>query len=470
MADQVDTHHLYVNCEINNPISATSSIPCNFLKQFGVAFLDNTANWKGSIVRFSLPINALPYFTVQANYYKITLSYNGSDYPAFVVPTSVDNATFNVYYIQQFVDAVNAAINTAYTALTTAVGLSNQFYPNRAPFFSFDAKSNLLSLTTDAGSWETGTPSSSPAPGTPRIWMNTPLAALFEDFPQITQATNSASGKDSYIMIAARGPAAFNNPTPVTWLQPTDIYVTSAGANIPANSAFTTQTVVNILTSLPSGATILFPLMCAGSSTTAGLIQPIGSACYMSTLTQASGTGAQTLHFNTIQTTWGTVAANGGNVFWRPPSQLVTTEETPSVVSWWTTQSIIVTTSMIPARTEMVQAAGQGDYGMARVVSDFYIPPLERIAANNSLLYLPSAQYRWFDMMEQEKLRELDLQFYAGDATGLQTSWKPIQINPGQTASVKILFQHRCVTDHKARDRPTKRQRLEGGALPLLLR
>lgn len=523
--DTKDSNFQYINCHISNPISATAPLQCSLVANFSTPFLGNTSRYKGSIVRFSIPISSIPYFqcapssaltsaitttrtnigigpitTINCNAltvglgtgtvfyiqtgtqqvfgpmtmtaasgagatslsinsftvpgssgiiiptgssivqyptpYKVTLSNNGVDFPAYVNLIQLDN-TYNVYFVQQFLDSVNVAVNIAYSALVATVGLSSQFWPNRAPFFIFDPSTNLLSLTTDAGSWE------NTATGLPRIWLNTPLAALFSNMQKNYQATNSNSGKDSYLIVATRGATTIVEQPPVAALASTMDYLSAVTSAVPSNSAITSVSAFSIQQSIPTGAQLLMTLADSTCS-----IPKLGTPGYILKLTQNTGTGTVTIQFQSITTTFG-IAINAGNLFLIPPTQLITTEEVPSVVGWWNTMSMVVTTTLLPARSEIVPSVDPTQYSTQNIVSDFFITPEDRLSGNASLLYLPQAEYRWFDLTKEDTLRQLDLFFYATDATGLRENWKPITLAPGQAASAKLLFAHKCVTDKK---------------------
>lgn len=455
MADNKDVSHLYYNHIISNPSNAPGPIACSKQQSFTQSLLQRADKYKASIQRFTLPVSSMPYFQCVPNFFFVTLSYNGSDYkqPVTIIPYTSTPNDINVYYVQQFIDSVNAALNTAYTALVTAVGSSSQFWPNRAPFFSFSSASNLISLTTDAGSWE------NTATGSPRVWLNTPLSILFANLPQINVATNSTSGKDNYLVITTRG------ATPISLL-PTSSYESSNmqylsaifALNAGANTTYTQVTVNNLQSALPINTT-LFISMSSNNTTTYVPPNP-GTPGFLVKTTAAASAGHGVVVGVTAFTT--DLNSDAPYIFLVLPTQLVTIEETPSVVSWWSTVSVVVKSSLLPARMEVVPSLAAGVYSSSPVLVDFVITPQDRLSANTSLVYLPSAEFRWFDLISDQELRAIDLAFFAADDAGNLT---PIYLQPGQTCTTKILFARKCTSEkHDISDKE------EGGRLPKLAR
>ena len=75
---------------------------------------------------------------------------------------------------------------------------------------------------------------------------------------------------------------------------------------------------------------------------------------------------------------------------------------------------------------------------------------------------IPQPQYRWFDLIGESEVRQVDVALWASDGSG---TWTPITLQPGAVASVKLLFAHKCITDKRAIDRGGCEDE-EGGRLP----
>lgn len=97
-------HNLYLSIPISNPSSATTTINAQFQQQLSQqTFIEKADDWRVTVVRFSLPISALPYFNSSASVYKIALSWRGVTYQQTIsVPSYSAGAgqSANVYYIQ----------------------------------------------------------------------------------------------------------------------------------------------------------------------------------------------------------------------------------------------------------------------------------------------------------------------------------------------------------------------------------
>jgi len=135
--------------------------------------IDNPSEYYLSVVRFSIdgdipificPVIPNPLNPLDVNYtpFAITLSYGGVNYtsnliyipstdaPAPQVPTSttqdVTSTYYYIYYYTTFVQMINNAINTAFSALILAnPGLS----PNvEAPYFQYEPDSRVISYVT----------------------------------------------------------------------------------------------------------------------------------------------------------------------------------------------------------------------------------------------------------------------------------------------------------------------------------
>lgn len=121
MADDKDTTNIYFNVSIANPATATTAVLCQSSQTYSQNILGDISEFKGSIIRMSMPLSAMPYFLCPNNFYYFTLSYAGVDYKQAVtlIPYS-SAAPTAVYYINQFIDSCNVALAAANTLVKAA--------------------------------------------------------------------------------------------------------------------------------------------------------------------------------------------------------------------------------------------------------------------------------------------------------------------------------------------------------------
>ena len=318
MDEKSGTNAIYLNIAIANPANATTPLLCAMNTTYSTPILRQANQYKGSIIRMSMPLSALPYFQCPNNTFFCTLTYNGVDYKQPITLISMSSAAPTaVFYIQQFVDSLNLALAAANTLVAAAnPGVGALAVP---PVMTWSSVTQLFTLNVPYGTWE------ATAANSPKIWMSYNLSQLFANMGQVSVALNSASGKDSYFYIADRG-------------------------------------------------------------LTSGLIP--------------------------------------------------TVDETPSCIGWWTTESIVVSSGSVPSRPEARPSSISGELTTQPILTDMFISPSDRLSATNSLLYLPTSQYRYFDLMGESELRQIDLQFWACDQFGVLTA---IYMPPNEGATVKFM-------------------------------
>lgn len=192
-------HNIYLPLTISNSSTATQPVLAKLSQQISEPFLERADDYKCTIVRFSLPINALPYFSSSAATYKVALSWRGTSYQqtlSVASYSSLAGSSSSVFYIAQFVSALNVALAASYAAVIAANTGDAQLYAGHAPYVVFNSTTDLLSLIVDAGVWNTGT-----ATFLPLIYLNTPLSVLLSGLPQYEASINSVGGLDDYIVI-----------------------------------------------------------------------------------------------------------------------------------------------------------------------------------------------------------------------------------------------------------------------------
>lgn len=458
-----DTHRLYVNVQLANPANATAlqpaSFTCNLIEGAGIAPM---ASFDATVARFFLPLSSLPYFDSSKQQFFVTLTYNGVDYKQQVNVISYATGDPNVYYVQQWIDSINAALNQAYAALVAAITPTAQFWPNRAPFLQFNSATNLISLVTDAGSWE------NTAPGSPIIWFNTPLALQLRNLPQRQLAYNSVSGKDSQVVILTRGATPIANPGPT--LESTQISGLVPFCGYAGGTMATTFT--SIALAANGASTMALP-----TGTKIVLANPsnigIPSFFYVFTLSASVAIGALSLPVVSY-TQPGSPFAPGIGVplYVLPPTQLITQEEAPSVLNWWTTTRICLVSTLLSARNELntfpeLGPIGAGQSGLLKpqnILADYVITPSDRLQGNTTLVMIPQPNFRWFDLMSEDDFKIADFAFYATDDVGPQPqNLQLINFEPGQGGGIKLLFSKHTITSRALNYEKTKA--LNGGDL-----
>ena len=118
---------------------------------------------------------------------------------------------------------------------------------------------------------------------------------------------------------------------------------------------------------------------------------------------------------------------------------------------WNATRSLLLTSNMLPVRTEFVPTLQQltGDNTSASssqtIISDFLVPQEENVLkTRNTFQYLPTAEYRMMDLTSTQPIYTIDISMNWSDYRG--GVW-PLMINPGTSFSVKILFRRKGITD-----------------------
>lgn len=421
MAESAFAQNNYLNVVINNDSKNTTLVPAIYSQQLTQPYLRKADEWKMSIIRFSLPVDSLPYFTASANTYYISLSWRAANYTGAIPVTSFSSINSSaVYFINQWLDSVNGVLRTLYQSVITANPSDAMLYAGHSPYFQFDSATQLISLVTDAGTWDTGT-----ATFLPGIFCNTALSNLFSGIPQRLIAYNSVSHLDSQFQIVKR-------PNNIT-VQPLQPFATSNQTYAKNAGSETSFTSTAIPFALPVGAVLQ-------DQNSSVLYQNI-------TLTAAAASGATALTVAAFVPNF--AIAPGDNLAWLPPPLTSTRDEVSSAAAWFNAFSVVVQSRQLPARPENLPAStlmGASQNAMTNtlsqqsIVSDFLFPSEDRISGSTSLIYLPSAQYRYVDLISDGAISFIDLSFYWSDFAGNLTL---IQLQPGQTASCKLIFERK---------------------------
>jgi hypothetical protein len=169
---------IYLNVVINHdPTYGSFDSPAVYNSAKTTAVIDNPADYFCSIVRFTIPLQSIPIFIMpivpnQGNPnltpMVISISYHGSTFSTNVIynpanplqapnqnqTTQIITPYYYVYSAQNLIDSINTAIKVVYAAFAAAFPgpIPPQVTSNFAPFFYFDATTQLITLITPS-SW-----------------------------------------------------------------------------------------------------------------------------------------------------------------------------------------------------------------------------------------------------------------------------------------------------------------------------
>lgn len=125
------------------------------------------------------------------------------------------------------------------------------------------------------------------------------------------------------------------------------------------------------------------------------------------------------------------------------------TEEFPTLQYWSSIRKILITTAGIPINAEAVPAFGNGDINVSFPIIADYVPEIEGRTGESRTIayYLPSAQYRYVDLLYDGALQKIDLKFFWQDRLG---NLYPIQISAYQQIEVKMVFVRKDINTEKS--------------------
>lgn len=115
------------------------------------------------------------------------------------------------------------------------------------------------------------------------------------------------------------------------------------------------------------------------------------------------------------------------------------TQEYPTLQYWSSIRKIVITSAGIPINSEAVPSFNNGDTNVSFPIISDYVPAIEGRTGESRTIayYLPSAQYRYVDLLSDTPLQKVDLKFFWQDRLG---HLYPINISPYQQIEVKIVF------------------------------
>jgi hypothetical protein len=129
------------------------------------------------------------------NYYSVTISRAGTDYQTFLTYVPLNNLTnmateyLFVYSYQQFIDAINVALNASFIAAGGSA--------TAPPYLIYNNIDGIISIVAQYAYANTNAEY--------EIFMNFPLYSFFNNFKSIRNGYNNTNGKDVQLFIENEG-------------------------------------------------------------------------------------------------------------------------------------------------------------------------------------------------------------------------------------------------------------------------
>jgi hypothetical protein len=191
-----DDDHIYYNAFGTNTSNTDQAI--TYKDIFTSPIVKNPSEYHLAIVRFKIPATQA-IFVFQDNTYYVTLSYGGNDYStvvSYVQDDLTNSNNRNLYFYNDFIQAINTAFATSFTALKTAHAGAP---PTIAPYITYNASTSIFTLWGD-----TPYDPALAMASTITIWMNWPLFEKFGNFPSNFNGYNNANYKDFQLILIFR--------------------------------------------------------------------------------------------------------------------------------------------------------------------------------------------------------------------------------------------------------------------------
>ena len=418
-----EPYHIYYDLNIlNNDTTGTKQPPfLQFTEIRNSPYINNPSDYFCSVVRFSVETPTLPLLIPQAkvgaanvNELVYTVSFN---HPALAVPLTqsvfyipqsstllappptapVSNASdiINEYYYtytyKPFIDMINTALRALWVQLlATPLGLQivaiTPYTANHFPYLWWDEDANIATWVALADVFQTPT-ANNPVPtlntavllaNTPvQIFFNTELYNLFSSF----SAFQNGYGGATPLGLNWR----MNLPDTIT----VNPYLASTFTNNP-----------------PAASMPTFPIQGVG------VPPPVQPAPY---------------------------------------ALLRVSQEYPTTPLWNPVQAIVFTTSLLPIASSIVSAPvlfGQGQQftnagnnsGIANILTDLEVPTEKGWQTKPLISYVPTAEYRLFDLNGNAPLSAIEITVNWKDTFGRLNQFR---LGAGSNASIKLMFRRK---------------------------
>lgn len=121
----------------------------------------------------------------------------------------------------------------------------------------------------------------------------------------------------------------------------------------------------------------------------------------------------------------------------------VMTQEYPVLFNWNSMKSIVFTSGNIPLRKEYQATLNQsGVQNFLPIVTDMIPLTADGTENRSTIVYNPTAEYRFSDLVSEEPLRKFQINLFWQDN---KLRLYPIYINPNDFISLKILFRRKHI-------------------------
>jgi len=201
-----DPERVWYQVQLTNPVGGLPQ-PIKFFESRSDAIIQVPADFNICIQRFDIPTVAIPiFFFPDPSVYYVTLTYLGVPYQVQVQYTqSGINLNYQVHSVYNFLQSINAALSSAFTAFKAA----NPGSPvPSAPFMIFNNATKIFSLIADE-TYETQDVG---------IWFNSSLYNKFGSFNTYFQGDERPDKLDERILVLNYGNNAYG-PAPSTLLE-----------------------------------------------------------------------------------------------------------------------------------------------------------------------------------------------------------------------------------------------------------
>ena len=197
--------HIWYDITMNNTYT-NQTVPANYTVNLTQSIIDNPQDYYVTVARMEISTYTVPLFNFPNNTYSVCLTYGGTDYftyVPFINGSTIPNPDQTVFGYQIFIDMVNSALSTAWTALITAHP-SAPGYAGSPPTLILNTTTNIISLIASQGSF---TPDN--GSGT-TIYFNQELFQYFNSLPNVFNGYGTTNGKDFSLTVKNN----FNNYYP----------------------------------------------------------------------------------------------------------------------------------------------------------------------------------------------------------------------------------------------------------------
>lgn len=420
----------------------TPSVLAKYDETFQLPLLSRCDDYRLIITRFKLPTAYIPLFnydglsvvSIQVGAGSPAINTNNGIFSSTVTIASPADPTqpTMVWYVRDFVVAVNAAIRTAYNAAVTA-GFGGS--PGLPPHLSYDGSTGLFSIQYEQTWWSPEADTGVNAGATAKLFFNAPLFETFFD-----------SFRGNY----SSGVYPANLDVQVL-LQPTGPLPGIAGPQIVCQTGGLTSNGANPSVCTWSNAPVQHGLSVNG----AGMNQVVtisgaSPAGFNGNFLVTSVTNANTFTYTAAGVVAAGAATGSPTMVAQPrgsqiPGQYNTcTQETPSVASWDQFVNLRFVTNSVPVRQEWVPSSTSGSgaslAGTRLIMTDFDPSFSDQIDTRNYIQYFPTGEFRRIDLVSTEALRRFDVQAFWVDR--LQNE-NPIYVPNDDVFTLKVLFESR---------------------------